>query len=149
MTVETPSLFAQVIQEHLELKRKNAPLERQMPISEYMANDPFENHPLFKTEEQARVEDTMSGQESILHEETSLDWPGAEETFISEPEPEQEPASAAAQEDAEPRGDLNGSEPDPELDPAADATVREPDAEPDAESEEGLWTRSRDFDWGD
>jgi len=150
MTVETPSLFAQVIQEHLELKRKNAPLERQMPISEYMANDPFENHPLFKTEEQARVEDTISGQESILHQETSLDWPGAEETFISapEPEPEHEPASAAAP-DGEPRGDLNGSEPDPELEPAADAAAPEPDAEPDAESEEGLWTRSRDFDWGD
>jgi hypothetical protein len=142
MTVETPSLFAQVIQEHLELKRKNAPLEREMPISEYMADDPFENHPLFKTEEQARVEDTMSGQESILHEETSLDWPGAEETFVSEPEPElqaePEPADLSA------HGPLNGGEPAREESPAADGTP-----EPDAESEEGLWTRSRDFDWGD
>jgi hypothetical protein len=145
MTVETPSLFAQVIQEHLELKRKNAPLEREMPISEYMADDPFENHPLFKTEEQARVEDTMSGQESILHEETSLDWPGAEDTFISEPEPEleSEPASDPAS-DVGAHGVLNGGEPAPEHEPAANGT---PD--PDAESEEGLWTRSRDFDWGD
>src|SRR3982751_3890318 len=59
MPVETPSFFAQAIQEHLELKRRNAPLEPEMPISEYMAQDPFENHPLFKTEEQARVEDTF------------------------------------------------------------------------------------------
>jgi hypothetical protein len=142
MPVETPSLFAQVIQEHLDLKRRNAMLERQMPISEYMAEDPFENHPLFKTEEQARVEDTMSGQESILHEETSLDWPAAEDTFISEPESEDEPVPAITDARAE---DTNGGQPDAELDPAAEPAA----PEPEAESEEGLWTRSRDFDWGD
>ena len=146
MSVETPSLFAQVIQEHLELKRRNAMLERQMPISEYMVEDPFENHPLFKTEEQARVEDTMSGQESILHEETSLDWPAAEDTFISEPEPEDEPERSAAPAASDlPEDAPNGDRPAAELDPAAQS---EP-PEPDAESEEGLWTRSRDFDWGD
>jgi hypothetical protein len=136
MPVETPSLFAQVIQEHLELKRRNATLERQMPLSGYLTDDPFENHPLFKTEEQARVEETMSGQESILHEETSLDWPGAEETFVSEPEPEAVAHVAAPY--------LNGAEGEPEAEPAEPGNV-----EPDAESEEGLWTRSRDFDWGD
>ena len=142
MPVETPSLFAQAIQEHLELKRRNAPLETDMPISEYMAQDPFENHLLFKTEEQARVEDTMSGQESILHEATSLDWPTPDDTFIVEPEPERESPVL----DFETHGVANGEAPLGELDP------EEPEAsdqEPDAESDEGLWTRSRDFDWGD
>jgi hypothetical protein len=61
MTVETPSLFASVIQDHLELKRRNAELETDMPIDGYRIEDPFENHPLFKTEEQARIEDTLDG----------------------------------------------------------------------------------------
>ena len=47
-----------------------------------MPDDPFENHPLFKTEEQARVEDTMDGVPSIVDEPTALDWPVAEDTFI-------------------------------------------------------------------
>ena len=75
MAVATPSLFAQVIQDHLELKRRNAALEHEMPLEKYMTDDPFENHPLFKTEEQARVEDTMDGAQSIVDEPTSLDWP--------------------------------------------------------------------------
>jgi len=32
-----------------------------MPIERYKSADPFENHPLFKTEEQARLEETMDG----------------------------------------------------------------------------------------
>jgi hypothetical protein len=124
-----------------------------MPLSAYMAEDPFENHPLFKTEEQARVEDTMSGQESILEQETSLDWPVAEDTFISPPEaPIPAPVDEAAAE-AAPRAPFGEDvvdalgEPDVEAhEPAAGET---PLPEPDAESEEGLWTRSRDFDWGD
>ena len=67
-SVDSPSMFAQVIQEHLELKRRNAALEHEMPIEKYMNDDPFENHPLFKTEEQARVEDTMDGVQSIEDE---------------------------------------------------------------------------------
>jgi hypothetical protein len=120
MPVETPSLFAEVIQEHLELKRRNAALEREMPIQKYMSDDPFENHPLFKTEEQARVEDTLDGVQSIVDEPTSLDWPVAEDTFIDEPA-----APAEVPEDGE-------SEPE-----QADQT------------DETLWSRSRDFDWGD
>jgi hypothetical protein len=116
MPVETPSLFAQVIQEHLELKRRNAALEGEMPIEQYMNEDPFENHPLFKTEEQARVEDTMDGVQSIEDEPTSLDWPTAEDTFIDAPT-----ELAAA----------------PEDEVAEEA------------SDERLWSRSRDFDWGD
>jgi hypothetical protein len=36
MSVDTPSLFTQVIQEHLELKRgRNAELNKTMPIDRY------------------------------------------------------------------------------------------------------------------
>ena len=105
MPVETPSLFTQVIQEHLELKEKNAKLEQTMPLGNYRTDDPFDNHPLFKTEEQARLEETMGGEElAVVAEPTSLTWPG-EET--------QEHAG------------------------------------PDESSEDGLWAKSRDFDWGD
>jgi hypothetical protein len=95
MTVETPSLFASVIQDHLELKRRNAELESNMPIDGYRIEDPFENHPLFKTEEQARIEDTLDGQQGVV-----------------------------AVEQAHPK-------------------------EESSESDDALWGRSRDFDWGD
>ena len=85
--VDSASLFAQVIQEHLELKRRNAALEHEMPLEKYMNDDPFENHPLFKTEEQARVEDTMDGAQSIVDEPTSLDWPARRRTRSSTPRP--------------------------------------------------------------
>src|SRR6266699_7276175 len=75
MAVDTTSMVSQVIQDHLELKRRNAALEHEMPLGKYMNDDPFENHPLFKTEEQARFEDTMDGVQGIEAEETSLDWP--------------------------------------------------------------------------
>jgi hypothetical protein len=118
MSVETPSLFAEVIQEHLELKRRNAALEHEMPLEKYMSDDPFENHPLFKTEEQARVEDTMDGMQSIVDQPTSLDWPTSESTF-----------------------------PDPAVEPAV---PKEPAKDGEEEpSDENLWSRSRDFDWGD
>ena len=79
MPVETPSVFANVIQEHLEIKRRNQELEGNMPLERYEAADPFENHPLFKTEEQARIEETMDGEESIP----------AEQLAALAPEPEQ------------------------------------------------------------
>ncbi len=63
MPVETPSLFAQVIKDHLALKERNAQLGGSMPIEGYKAEDPFRNHPLFKSEEQARIEETMDGAE--------------------------------------------------------------------------------------
>jgi len=121
MTLETPSLFAQVIQDHLELKRRNAALEHEMPLERYLNDDPFENHPLFKTEEQARVEDTMDGVQSIVDEPTSLDWPVADwptqDTLVG----------------------VSAIEPEPEV-------AAEPDPEP---SDDSLWSKSRDFDWGD
>ncbi|HZS24630.1 MAG TPA: hypothetical protein VFA30_06530 [Gaiellaceae bacterium] len=90
MPVETPSLFAQVIKDHLELKERNSDLDRNMPIDRYRSDDPFENHPLFKTEEQARLEETMDGVEPdfVAHSvEHALPWPG---------EATAEPAAAAA-----------------------------------------------------
>ena len=98
--METSSLFAQVIQDHLELKQKNSELEGELPLDRYKSDDPFENHPLFKTEEQARIEETMDGVEpDIVAQVATAPWPGETER-------------------------------------------RE-------ESSEGLWARSRDFDWGD
>ena len=103
MPVETPSLFAQVIQDHLELKQKNAQLEPELPLDRYKNEDPFENHPLFKTEEQARLEETMDGEQPAIQvEPIALKWPGED---------------------------------------GAD--------EPVGESHDSLWSRSRDFDWGD
>ena len=122
MAVDT-SMFAQVIQEHLDLKRRNAALEHEMPLDRYLTDDPFENHPLFKTEEQARIEDTMDGVQGIEAEETSLAWPTTEDTFIDAPQLP-EPAAEQTQEAALP-------------------------ADPDQPSDENLWSRSRDFDWGD
>ena len=77
MPVETPSYFAQVIRDHLELKERNSALDAHMPIERYKNADPFENHPLFKTEEQARIEETMDGETSFAVEaHSSLPWPG-------------------------------------------------------------------------
>ena len=109
MPVETPSLFARVIQDHLELKRRNAELEPAMPIDGYRIDDPFDNHPLFKTEEQARLEETMDGEEPAVQVEAAvLAWPG-ENTVEN-------------------------------VAPSADAESGE---------DTSLWSKSRDFDWGD
>jgi hypothetical protein len=47
-----------------------------MPLKEYQADDPFDNHPLFKTEEQARLEETMDAVEAPQIDSTMLAWPG-------------------------------------------------------------------------
>jgi hypothetical protein len=102
--VETPSLFTKVIQDHLELKARNAELAGSMPIDRYITEDPFENHPLFKSEEQARLEESMDGSEPAVElHSVALPWPGEDATLENER----------------------------------------------AALDEGLWTRSRDFDWGD
>ncbi len=137
MPVETPSLFAAIIQEHLELKRRNAALEHEMPIQKYMVADPFENHPLFKSEEQARVEDTMDGMQSIEDEPTSLDWPTSEDVFAAPP-----PLPPAPAPDAEHDDDATVIAPPPAAEQDADEVSEEV-------SDESLWSRSRDFDWGD
>ena len=84
MPVETPSLFAQVIQDHLELKERNSKLEDTMPLGRYKAADPFDNHPLFKTEEQARLEETMDGE--VPAPSPVLAWPGEETQEHAAPE---------------------------------------------------------------
>ena len=124
MPVETPSLFAEVIKDHLELKQRNSRLDGSMPIDRYKVEDPFSNHPLFKTEEQARLEETMDGVEpdfadasfSEASVETVLAWPGEE--------------SAVAGVSRRPGG------------------ARAPSAELE---DSGFWRadRARDFDWGD
>src|SRR5438105_3456937 len=65
MPVETPSIFSKIIEDHLELKRRNAQLDRELPLARYMPDDPFQNHPLFKTEEQARLEETIDGEPAV------------------------------------------------------------------------------------
>jgi hypothetical protein len=77
MPVETTSLFSQVIQEHLELKRRNSELEDDMPLAGYELEDPFDNHPLFKSEEQARLEETMDGTVPAVEVTAATHpWPG-------------------------------------------------------------------------
>ena len=80
MPVETPSIFAQVIKEHLDLKERNARLGSAMPIDHYK-DDTFANHPLFKSEEQARIEETMDGVDPDFSDESLENvtaWPGDE-----------------------------------------------------------------------
>ena len=102
MPVETPSLFAQVIQDHLALKERNAALERELPLDRYKTEDPFQNHPLYKTEEQARLEETMDGEITAADlAEAAPGWSAPEEPAVGE------------------------------------------------DTDSGLWSRSRDFDWGD
>lgn len=102
------SSLAKAIQEHLDLKQRNAALDGDMPLDRYSIDDPFENHPLFKSEEQARLEETLEGVPAPAV--PALPWPGeAGET--------DEPGE---------RDEAEG--------PALD---------------DGLWGRSRDFDWGE
>ena len=111
-----------MIQEHLELKRRNAALEHEMPIEKYMNDDPFENHPLFKTEEQARVEDTMDGVQSI---EDEVDVPRLARLGGHV----HRRAGPGARRSGRRRGRRG--------------------AQSEEASDESLWSRSRDFDWGD
>ena len=93
MSVETSSLFTQAIQAHLELKRRNAELDARMPIDRYKLDDTFSNHPLFKSEQQARLEETMDGIEVPAHEPTVLRWPGEESGELTPPPAPQEDSS--------------------------------------------------------
>jgi len=70
--------FARVIEDHLELKRRNSGLDSDMPLSRYHVDDPFQNHPLFKSEEQARIEETMDGEPAAELSSERLPWPGEE-----------------------------------------------------------------------
>lgn len=76
--VDTESAFAQAIREHLELKGRNAGLADDMPLDRYLDDDVLENHPLFKSEEQARIEETMDGEPATELSSERLPWPGEE-----------------------------------------------------------------------
>jgi len=80
-TVESP--FAQAIREHLELRARNAGLDSDMPLDPYLdGGDPLENHPLFKSEEQARIEETLDGEPAAELSSTRLPWPGEETATV-------------------------------------------------------------------
>ena len=85
MKFEGSSTFAMVIEEHLELKRKNAHLDEDLPIDRYRNGDNLENHPLFKTEEQARIEESITGNQPALNRELVLALPNG---AASEPDEE-------------------------------------------------------------
>jgi hypothetical protein len=77
--VDTESPFAQAIRDHLDLKARNSGLDSAMPLDPYLGEDTFENHPLFKSEEQARIEETLDGEpapDNLSSER--LPWPGEE-----------------------------------------------------------------------
>jgi hypothetical protein len=79
--VDTESLFADAIRDHLDLKARNSGLDSAMPLEPYLGEDTFENHPLFKSEEQARIEETLGGTEPAASTDSSPDrlpWPGEE-----------------------------------------------------------------------
>jgi hypothetical protein len=77
--VETDSLFAEAIREHLDLKARNSELDGDMPLDRYLNGDQLENHPLFKSEEQARIEETMDGEMPAVELSSErLPWPGEE-----------------------------------------------------------------------
>ena len=67
------SLFSSVIEDHLALKRQNSRLDGEMPIDEFIVDDPFQNHPLFKTEDDARREDEETGEHPVVSLEMPAD----------------------------------------------------------------------------
>ena len=62
------SLFASAIEHHLELKRRNQHLDDDLPLEEFRDDDPFDNHPLFKTEADARREEEETGEHPAVPE---------------------------------------------------------------------------------
>jgi len=74
---DTESVFAQAIREHLDLKARNAGLDRDMPLDPYLDRT-LDNHPLFKSEEQARIEETLDGEPAADLSSERLPWPGEE-----------------------------------------------------------------------
>src|SRR4029079_19614182 len=67
------SLFASAIEHHLELKRRNQHLDDDLPLDEFIGDDPFENHPLFKTEDDARREEEETGEDRAITLEVAAD----------------------------------------------------------------------------
>ena len=145
MSVDTSSMFSRVIEDHLALKERNTRLDGTMPIERYKDEDPFDNHALFKSEEQARIEETMDGVEvdPDFSDESLEDvglglWPGQQQA---------------------PTADAAVTEPVAEEPQAVveDATVEnatlpvEDETAAPVEEDSGFWNTSgaREFDWGE
>ena len=77
-SVDSESPFAQAIRDHLDLKARNSGLDNEMPLDPYLTGDPLENHPLFKSEEQARIEETLDGEPAAELSSEQQPWPGEE-----------------------------------------------------------------------
>jgi len=119
------SPLARAIQEHLDLKQRNSELDGAMPIDRYSVADPFENHPLFKSEEQARLEETLEGLEAqdLAAQGVAAQGVAAQDLAAQGVEtPSPTPGLPWPGEEKPPEG---------------------------AALDEGLWGRSRDFDWGE
>jgi hypothetical protein len=91
VSLEKEPSFARIIEEHLELRRRNSRLHRAVRGDRYR-EDPFESHPLFGSEERARLEDALGGwvSERDLESSQLLAWPGE----ASEPEAPADPEDA-------------------------------------------------------
>jgi hypothetical protein len=83
------SSFASVIEEHLELKRRNQALDADLPLNEFVGDDPFQNHPLFKTEADAQREEEETGEHPAIRLEMAAEDTVAMESV--EPESNGEP----------------------------------------------------------
>jgi hypothetical protein len=72
--------FGQAIKEHLELKERNSMLESEMPLARYRAAHMPADHALFRSEAEAREEETASEKEQD-------EWPLADpDTDLPAPE---------------------------------------------------------------
>jgi hypothetical protein len=65
------SLFASAIEDHLALKRRNSRLDEDLPLEQFVDADPFANHPLFKSEDEARREEDETGEHPVLDADTA------------------------------------------------------------------------------
>ena len=65
------SLFGSAIEEHLALKRRNSRLDDDLPLEQFVEADPFTNHPLFKSEDEARREEEETGDHPVLDADTA------------------------------------------------------------------------------
>jgi hypothetical protein len=72
------SLFAAAIEHHLALKRRNSSLDDHLPIDQFVGADPFTNHPLFKTEDEARREEEETGDLPVLDVADTATMPSVE-----------------------------------------------------------------------
>ena len=125
MAVDTPSMFAQVIQEHLELKRRNAALEHEMPLEQV--------HERRSVREPPALQDRGAGADR------GHDGRRARDRRARRPRSTgRRPRTRSSTSRAPSRAVSRQTE------EAARAGRRA--GQP---SDENLWSRSRDFDWGD